>query len=248
MTESPEQPQSPQPPGPSSPNRRPRRPRPPRPTSRPGGRGGLPNYPRAASTSTTRRSTTAGCRWSSGCWRSRTGSSCSSSGSAPSSAIIGAFFAVLFTGRYPQGIFNFVVGASRWTMRVRRTTLLLSRRVPAVLARGRPELPGALQPRLSARDGKISRWRIALRLGPGDPAADHRRILVWVRVHRDHRRLLRDPVHEEVPARASSTSSSTPCRFQHPRERLRLLDDGEVPRLRLGLSQARLTQTTFSSR
>src|SRR5437763_8657781 len=33
-------------------------------------------------------------------------------------AIIIAWFAILFTGRYPQGLFNFVVGVIRWTNRV----------------------------------------------------------------------------------------------------------------------------------
>jgi hypothetical protein len=33
-------------------------------------------------------------------------------------AVIVAWFAILFTGRYPQGLFHFVVGVLRWTNRV----------------------------------------------------------------------------------------------------------------------------------
>jgi uncharacterized protein DUF4389 len=33
-------------------------------------------------------------------------------------SVIVAWFAILFTGRYPRGLFDFVVGVGRWTNRV----------------------------------------------------------------------------------------------------------------------------------
>lgn len=39
--------------------------------------------------------------------------------------VIVAWFAILFTGRYPPGMFNFVVGVTRWTLRVEGYALLL---------------------------------------------------------------------------------------------------------------------------
>jgi hypothetical protein len=46
-------------------------------------------------------------------------------------AVIVAWFAILFTGRYPQSLFNYVVGVGRWALRVQAyATLLVTDRYP----------------------------------------------------------------------------------------------------------------------
>ncbi len=40
-------------------------------------------------------------------------------------AVVFAWFAILVTGRYPQGLFDFVVGVGRWWLRVEAYALLL---------------------------------------------------------------------------------------------------------------------------
>lgn len=46
-------------------------------------------------------------------------------------AVVIAWFAILFTGRYPRGLFNYVVGVTRWALRVSAyATLLVTDRYP----------------------------------------------------------------------------------------------------------------------
>lgn len=46
-------------------------------------------------------------------------------------AVIVAWFAILFTGRYPRALFDFVVGVARWALRVQAyVTLLVTDRYP----------------------------------------------------------------------------------------------------------------------
>ena len=40
-------------------------------------------------------------------------------------AVIGAWFAILFTGRYPRGLFDYVLGVTRWSLRVEAYAWLL---------------------------------------------------------------------------------------------------------------------------
>lgn len=46
-------------------------------------------------------------------------------------AVIIGWFAILFTGRFPRGLFNFVVGVERWSLRVQAyASLMLTDRYP----------------------------------------------------------------------------------------------------------------------
>jgi hypothetical protein len=67
-----------------------------------------------------------------------------------------SFFAVLFTGRYPEGMFNFMVGVMRWGVRAGAYVLLLTDKYPPFSLADDPSYPVRLEVDYPP---KIARWR-----------------------------------------------------------------------------------------
>jgi uncharacterized protein DUF4389 len=71
-------------------------------------------------------------------------------------AILFSFFAVIFTRRYPRGLFDFVVGVERWTLRVSGYLLLMTDRYPAFSLDDDPGYPVRFD--IEYPD-EVDRWR-----------------------------------------------------------------------------------------
>ena len=70
--------------------------------------------------------------------------------------VICAWFAILFTGRYPPGIFNFLVGTLRWATRVNGYTYLMTEQYPPFSLE---DVPYPIRVRVAYPEGGIANWR-----------------------------------------------------------------------------------------
>jgi hypothetical protein len=77
-------------------------------------------------------------------------------GLAAAVVIFISFFAVLFTRRYPEGMFNFVVGVYRWGMRVMAYLFLMTDSYPPFSMDDDADHPVRLQ---IEYPGEVDRWR-----------------------------------------------------------------------------------------
>lgn len=69
---------------------------------------------------------------------------------------IGAFFAVLFTGKYPPGIFRYITGVLRWAYRTGSYVCLLTDRYPPFSLDDDPGYPVRME---VAHPDKVANWR-----------------------------------------------------------------------------------------
>jgi hypothetical protein len=72
-------------------------------------------------------------------------------------AILVSFFAVLFTGRYPKGLFDFVVGVHRWGLRVGAYILLMVDPYPPFSLDDDPNYPVRFD--IDYPEQGVDRWR-----------------------------------------------------------------------------------------
>ena len=149
-------------------------------------------------------------------------------------AKIAAFFAVLFTGRYPRGIFDFVTGVLRWSWNVFAYVYLLTDRYPPFSLEPDPSYPARFEIDYPER---VDRWRplvhwlliipYAFVAGVAHDRCRDRRL---------HRRL-RDPVHGGPP-RGDVQADPDPLPVAAAGERLRLLHGHPLPTVRVGRAGA----------
>jgi hypothetical protein len=72
-------------------------------------------------------------------------------------AFIGVWFSVLFTRRYPAGLFNFITGALRWGNRVNLYTYFMTEEYPPFSL---DQAPYPIRTSFTYPEAGISRWRV----------------------------------------------------------------------------------------
>jgi hypothetical protein len=72
-------------------------------------------------------------------------------------AIVISFFAVIITRRYPRGLFDYVVGVSRWAWRVQAYLLLMVDPYPPFTLQDDPNYPARFE--IEYPEDGVARWR-----------------------------------------------------------------------------------------
>ncbi|HKP89907.1 MAG TPA: DUF4389 domain-containing protein [Thermoleophilaceae bacterium] len=70
-----------------------------------------------------------------------------------------SWFAVLITGKYPEGMFNFVTGVLKWGNRVVAYEYFMTEDYPPFTLDDEPDYPVRTRFDYPSPDGKIARWR-----------------------------------------------------------------------------------------
>ena len=120
-------------------------------------------------------------------------------GIVASIAIVIAWFAIVITGRYPQGLYSFVADFNRFIARVTAYAVLLTDRLSAVQRRRRSR-------HIRCACSSPARWRLqppedVLPHHPGDPDHGHALRDGPAAGDRRVRRVVRDPRHRQDAAR-----------------------------------------------
>lgn len=92
-------------------------------------------------------------------------------------AVVAAWFMVLFTGKYPEGIHSFVTGTYRWTTRVTAYSMLMTDRYPPFSFDPDDDYPARFD---IAYTEDIARWRPLVHWLLAIPYAIVASVLVWV--------------------------------------------------------------------
>jgi hypothetical protein len=92
-------------------------------------------------------------------------------------AVVGSWFMVLFTGKYPPGIHRFVTGTYRWTTRVSAYGFLMTDRYPPFSMDDDPDYPARFD---IAYTEPIARWRPLVHWLLVIPYAIVAAVLLWV--------------------------------------------------------------------
>ena len=146
--------------------------------------------------------------------------------------LVYGFFAVLFTGRWPRGAFDYLVGTIRWFYRVIAYVHLMTDAYPPFSLADDPGYPLRLHIDYPEH---IDNWRPLVQWLLAIPYLMRRRRALLADRGADGRRLLHGALHQADPPGSVRADAARPA-LEPSRQRLRLLHDRPLSPVRLGIA------------